>query len=195
MKKLLFKEQAAGLSLVALLTLSACSGGALGRPRSSDNDTGDAASQASAKIDSTCGLANFRAEMLAQVNARRAAGAVCGAVRMPAVGSLVWNTQLQHAATVHAVNMAATSVYSHTGSNGLTFHQRATAAGYAYSFLGENIDAQRTSVQAAINSWMGSPHHCENIMRTQFRDIGVSCASNPASQWGNYWSMKLGRRS
>lgn len=195
MKKLRFKAQAAGLSVAAILALTACGGGALAAARNSGSDVGDATSQASAKIDNTCGLANFRAEMLAQVNARRVAGAVCGAVRMPAVGSLVWNTQLQHAATVHAVNMAATSAYSHTGSNGLTFHQRATAAGYAYSFLGENIDAQRTSVQAAINSWMGSPHHCENIMRTQFRDIGVGCASNPASQWGNYWSMKLGRRS
>lgn len=195
MKKLRFKEQAAGLSLVAILALTACGGGALGATRNSGSDAADAASPAPAMIDSTCGLANFRAEMLAQVNARRAAGAVCGAARMPAAGSLAWNAQLQHAATVHAVNMATTGVYSHTGSNGLTFHQRATAAGYAYSFLGENIDAQRTSVQAAINSWMGSPHHCKNIMRTQFRDIGVSCASNPASQWGNYWSMKLGRRS
>ncbi|MDO8456086.1 MAG: CAP domain-containing protein [Burkholderiaceae bacterium] len=195
MKRLPFKEQATGLSIVAILTLTGCSGAAWGATRNSGRDAGDDSSQASAKIDNTCGLANFRAEILAQVNARRAAGAVCGAVRMPAVGSLAWNTQLQHAAAVHAENMAATGVYSHTGSNGLTADQRATAAGYAYTFIGENIDAQRTSVQAAINSWMGSPHHCQNIMRTQFRDIGVSCASNPASQWGNYWSMKLGRRS
>lgn len=132
--------------------------------------------------------------MLAQINARRAAGAVCGAKKMPAAGSLSWNAQLQHAATLHAHNMANTGVYSHTGSNGLTLPQRVNAAGYDYALVGENIDAQRTSVQAAIHSWMSSPHHCENIMRTQFRDVGVSCVSNSASQWGNYWTMELGAR-
>ena len=214
----------ANLPVIAMLALTACGGGGLGSfsglgnsgnsvnsvnsvnsgsagiadnsgsAGNSGSTLAHAASQLLIKVDATCGLSNFQAEILAQVNARRAAGAVCGARKMPAAGSLAWNAQLQHAATLHTHNMANTGVYSHTGSYGLTLPQRANAAGYDYSLLGENIDAQRTSVQAAIHSWMSSPHHCENIMRTQFRDVGVSCVSNSASQWGNYWTMELGAR-
>ncbi|MEO6293931.1 MAG: CAP domain-containing protein [Burkholderiaceae bacterium] len=192
----------AALSAIAILALSSCGGGGLARSRSVSDDVAQAtsqtasqpASQTMTKVDATCGLSNFQAEMLAQINARRAAGAVCGAKKMSAAGSLAWNAQLHHAATLHALNMATTGVYTHTGPNGWTLPQRANAAGYNYALLGENIDAQRTSVHAAINSWMNSPNHCENIMRTQFRDIGVSCVSNSASQWGNYWTMALGAR-
>lgn len=184
----------AALSAIAILALTACGGGGLGGARGSGNEHAKAASQAMAKVDATCGLSNFQAEMLAQINARRAAGAVCGAKKMPAAGSLAWNVQLHHAATLHALNMATTGVYAHTASYGMTLPQRVNAAGYDYTLLGENIDAQRTSVQAAIHSWMSSPHHCENIMRTQFREVGVSCVSNSASQWGNYWTMELGAR-
>lgn len=184
----------AALSAIAILALSSCGGGGSGRSRSASDDVARTTSHTATKVDATCGLSNFQAEILAQVNARRAAGAVCGAKKMPAAGSLAWNAQLHHAATLHAHHMANTGVYSHTGSYGLTLPQRVNAAGYDYSLLGENIVAQRTSVQAAIHSWMSSPQHCENIMRTQFRDVGVSCVSNSTSQWGNYWTMELGAR-
>lgn len=190
----------ASLSAFAILVLTACAGTGLVSSNSLSNETAQAAQvahaayQAMPRVDATCGLSNFQAEMLTQVNTRRAAGAVCGTRKMPAAGSLDWNPQLHHAATLHALNMATTGVYTHTGSYGLTLPQRVNAAGYDYALLGENIDAQRTSVQAAIHSWMSSPQHCENIMRTQFRDIGVSCVSNSASQWGNYWTMELGVR-
>jgi uncharacterized protein YkwD len=217
MKKFQSKERVLGrlanlssnLSVIAVLALTACGGGGLRSSSGSGNvnslgssgsggnavtDVVKAAYQSMPKVDATCGLSNFQAEMLAQINARRAAGAVCGAKKMPAAASLAWNAQLQHAATLHAYHMAHTGVYSHTGSYGLTLPQRVNGAGYDYSLLGENIDAQRTSVQAAIHSWMSSPQHCENIMRTQFRDVGVSCVNNSASQWGNYWAMELGVR-
>lgn len=184
----------ANLSVVAMLALTACGGSGSAGSKASVNEHVKAAPQAAVKVDATCGLSNFQAEMLAQINARRATGAVCGGKKMPVAGSLAWNAQLQHAATLHALNMATTGVFAHTGSNGLTLPQRVHAAGYDYSLLGENIDAQRTSVQAAIHSWMSSPQHCENIMGAQFRDVGVSCVSNAASQWGNYWTMELGLR-
>lgn len=183
----------ANFTVIAMLALTACGSGGSASSRGLSKDVAQlATSPAAPRVDATCGLSNFQAEILAQINARRAAGAVCGAKKMPAAGSLAWNAQLHHAATLHAHNMASSGVYSHTGSYGLSLPQRVNAAGYDYTLVGENIDAQRTSVQAVVHSWMSSPHHCENIMQTQFRDVGVSCVSNPASQWGNYWTMELG---
>lgn len=187
----------ANLTVMAILALTACGSGGLASSRGLSKDVAQQVASpttypAAPRVDATCGLSNFQAEILAQINARRAAGAVCGAKKMPAAGSLAWNAQLHHAATIHAHNMASSGVYSHTGSYSLTLPQRVNAAGYDYTLVGENIDAQRSSVQAVVHSWMSSPHHCENIMRTQFRDVGVSCVSNSASQWGNYWTMELG---
>lgn len=182
----------ASLTAVALLTIAGCGGSGGSSSIGSDSSSGDAKSQAAVKIDNTCGLPNFQSEYLALINSARAKGATCGAVVMPSVGPVAWNANLQNAATVHSLDMASTSVYSHTGSDGSTPDQRIRTAGYNFSSFGENIDVQRTSVQSSMDSWMNSSSHCQNIMRREFSNVAVSCIANPASQWGIYWTMELG---
>lgn len=183
------------LVIAGASVLSACGGGSTTGSSAASTNQGDTASQAAAKIDNTCGLPNFQVEMLATINAKRAAGAVCGTDVMPSTHALNWNSQLQNAATVHALDMASTSNYSHTGSDGSTPANRIAAAGYASGYFGENIDAQRNTIQSVMESWMNSPAHCKNIMQAGYQDVGVSCINNPSSQWGTYWSMELGARS
>lgn len=145
-----------------------------------------------ALADTTCGLANFQADMQALVNAHRAAGAVCIGKTYPAVGALAWNTQLQQAATVHAIDMGSHDFFSHVGSNGSRLGQRIPAAGYSFSFAGENIAAGQTSVAQVVADWMASTSgHCENIMNPSHRDIGVSCKTYPQSTYKTYWVMEL----
>ncbi len=93
----------------------------------------------------TCNLADFRAQALARVNSYRAAGASCGAQgSFPAVPALAWNDALTQASLVHSEDMVALNFFSHTGSNGSSAGQRATAAGYVWSTWGENIAAGHT---------------------------------------------------
>lgn len=148
-----------------------------------------------AQNDVTCGLANFQTEMLAIVNALRSSGAVCNGVSYPAVGALVWNSQLQLAATAHSTDMSTTDFFSHTGSDGGTLRQRLVAAGYNYSSAGENIAAGYTSVTQVVAGWMSSTTgHCENIMNSSHRDMGVSCKIYTPSSYKTYWTMELGKR-
>jgi uncharacterized protein YkwD len=148
-----------------------------------------------AQSDVTCGLTNFQAEMLAVVNAKRAAGAVCNGVAYPAVGALVWNSQLQQAATVHSTDMSTKDFFAHTGSDGSSLIQRLPAAGYSYRSAGENIAAGYTSVTQVVTGWMDSTTgHCENIMKATHRDIGVSCKIYAPSTYKTYWTMELGSR-
>lgn len=148
-----------------------------------------------AQNDVTCGLANFQSEMLAMVNALRSSGAVCNGVSYPAVGALLWNSQLQQAATAHSTDMSTADFFSHTGSDGGTLRQRLVAAGYNYSSAGENIAAGYTSVAQVVAGWMSSTTgHCENIMNSTHRDIGVSCKIYEGSDYKTYWTMELGKR-
>ena len=180
-------RSAASLALVALL--SACGGGG--------SDSGDNAvlSAVATGGDVTCGMLNFQAEMTAQVNNARAAGAVCGGVAFPPAAGLRWDTQLQNAATVHSEDMAGHNFFAHQSpTNGSTLRERVPAAGYKYSSVGENLGAGQTSIAQVVTEWLASPGHCATLMKANFVDMGVSCKSNPGTAYGTYWTMELGVR-
>lgn len=142
----------------------------------------------------TCNLTNFQTEMLAAVNARRRAGASCGTRgTFPAAADLTWNAQLTQAAVAHSDDMVANNFFDHTGSSGSTLGTRATAAGYAWSGLGENIAAGQTSVSQVVDGWMKSDGHCANLMNAGFRDIGVACVSGGSGNtYRTYWTQDFG---
>jgi len=142
----------------------------------------------------TCGLADFQAEALRLINAHRAAGAQCGSRgTFGPTTPLAWNNALTQAALVHAEDMLTRERFSHTGSDGSTAGDRATAAGYPWSALGENIAAGYPTVAVVVAAWMDSPGHCANLMQPAFREIGMVCLSGSAStKYWTYWSQSLG---
>lgn len=142
----------------------------------------------------TCNLANFASEALAFVNQVRAAGASCGARgSFPAAPALAWNDALTQASLVHSDDMVALNFFSHTGSNGSSAGDRATAAGYVWRTWGENIAAGQSTVAVVMAGWMASDGHCANIMNANMRDIGLACVSGGASNtYRTYWTMTLG---
>jgi uncharacterized protein YkwD len=141
----------------------------------------------------TCGLANFEGDLLARVNAARAAGAQCGARgAFAATGPLQWHGVLVTAAARHSQDMASSNIFSHTGSDNSTFAQRVTAAGYGWSLVAENIAAGYRTVQEVMDGWMSSDGHCANIMNPGLRDFGVACVPGGASNtYSTYWTMDL----
>lgn len=166
--------------MAAALGLVACGGGSDG---SGADTAGDAKSQAAAKVDSSCGRPNFDADALALINARRAAGAVCGAVAFPPVAPLVWNSSIRNAATVHAQDLAArpsipaNATEAHTGSDGSSGGDRMTRAGYVGSW-GEGIGYGYADIEAMINGQMGSPAHCSGMMTAHYKEVGVGCINS-----------------
>ena len=181
--------------LSAFLIMAGCGGGGDSSeppPQTEGAAPEPAASTAGARA--TCNLAGFEAEMLATVNAYRAAGASCGSEgSFPAAPALAWNALLTQASLAHSDDMVASNVFSHTGSDGSSAGQRATAAGYVWRSLAENIAAGQGSVATVMNSWMASPGHCANIMRASYKDIGVACVSGgTGNTFRSYWTMSLG---
>lgn len=198
-----------GLIVLSLLVgLSACGGGGGDSPAPSPAPVAAAPAPAPAPSPSpapppapgvagtraTCQIADFREQALARVNAYRAAGASCGASgTFPPAPALAWNDALTQASVVHSDDMVARNFFSHTGSDGSSAGQRATAAGYVWSTWGENIAAGQQGVDSVMAAWLASPGHCANLMNARFRDIGLACVSGTASNsYRTYWTMTLG---
>jgi uncharacterized protein YkwD len=196
-----------------LLTLAACGGGGAGADATatpngngvpstsappatstSGSPQSGASAPVAAMVDVTCGLADFDADALRLINARRAAGATCGAQgTFSAAPPLVSRPDLVNAAYGHSKDMADNNYFSHNSLDGRTFGQRITAAGYGWSLIGENIAAGYTTVGQTVDAWMASDGHCANLMNPNFSDFGLACARNAASQYGSYWTIDLGR--
>ncbi len=177
--------------LLVVLPLAACGG-------SGDDDALlPAAPAASAQItaSTSCGLANFRDEVLARVNDHRARGADCGrAGNFAAAPALAWHDALFVAASGHSADMAARDYFAHVSPEGTDSGDRVTAAGYRWSAVAENIAGGPTSVAEVIAGWIDSDGHCANVMSPALRDIAVACVASDSATFDSYWTMNLGTR-
>jgi uncharacterized protein YkwD len=81
---------------------------------------------------------------------------------------------LRTAAQRHSDAMGARHFFDHVSPSGAGPAQRLRAAGYRGGTWGENI-AWGTGLTpaAAVDMWMNSPGHRANILRAQFRRIGI----------------------
>ena len=136
----------------------------------------------------------FEDEVLAQINARRAAGATCGTVVKPAVGPVVMNAELREASRCHSQDMGVNGYFSHTSQDGRSPWDRIDDAGYDASPTGENIAAGYATPTAVVNGWMTSTGHCNNIMNGGSNETGVGYAYQAGSPYGRYWTQTFGHR-
>ena len=84
------------------------------------------------------------------------------------------NRRLERAARRHSHSMVKHRYFGHGDFAGRIHH-----AGYHGYTLGENIawgSLRYATPTAIVNLWMHSPGHRANILRPQFRDIGIGIA-------------------
>ncbi len=81
---------------------------------------------------------------------------------------------------------------SHVGSDGSTFDQRITQAGYlGWTAIAENVAMGYGTVQAVMDGWMGSSGHRANILNAAYTDVGFGQALDSGGV--NYWTQDFGR--
>jgi len=132
-------------------------------------------------------------QVLALVNTARARQRRCGSRKYAATTPLVYSTVLEHAALAHATDMADNDFMGHQGSDGKTPDFRASAAGYQWLSIGENVAAGQTSAEEVVNGWLASPSHCATLMDPRYSETGIAFALNPHSEHGIYWAQAFGR--
>ncbi len=101
--------------------------------------------------------------------------------------------RLQEAARTHARDLAEHGLRGHEGSDGSSPPERATAAGYPWILVGENVARGYASPSAVVSGWMASPPHRDNILTADYREVGVAWAEGPSTP-NPVWVLVLGRR-
>lgn len=88
---------------------------------------------------------------------------------------LLKNAELTRAAEAKVDDMFAKQYFEHESPDGKGPSDLATASGYEYILVGENLAfGNFTDDAALVLGWMNSPGHRENILNSKYQEIGVS---------------------
>jgi alpha-tubulin suppressor-like RCC1 family protein/uncharacterized protein YkwD/plastocyanin/thiol-disulfide isomerase/thioredoxin/uncharacterized membrane protein YphA (DoxX/SURF4 family) len=96
---------------------------------------------------------------------------------------------LTKAAELHSQDMATNNFFSHTGSDGSDWGQRANDAGYPSNIVGENILQGTPLALEAMLGWKTSAPHNMNMLDPRWRAIGIARVEGNN---GWYWTTDFG---
>ena len=94
---------------------------------------------------------------------------------------------LSRAADRHSRSMALLGFFAHESRNGTPFWQRVKQYYFANSrtwTVGENLamfGGITPSAQSIVTAWMASPGHRANLLRSSYRDAGISIVHHPTA--------------
>lgn len=109
------------------------------------------------------------------------------------VGPLAEDPALAAAAEWMSADMGANAYFSHTDSLGRDPFQRMAAFGYGgNTWKGENLLAGTADPAEALRLWQGSAGHDANLLRPEFRVIGIGRVYTAGSPFGWYWTTDFG---
>ena len=96
------------------------------------------------------------------------------------LAELDWSDEVAEIARLHSENMANFSFFSHTDLDGWMVNDRADALGIKkWRAIGENIAFNRgykNPAESAVQRWMQSPSHRENLLNNRWRESGIGIA-------------------
>ena len=121
----------------------------------------------SARAEAYRDLGDMRRRMLDRVNAER---------RRHSLPVLAPNATLDRVAQTYADDMLKRSHYGHVDPEGLTVRERAYAGGYDLRFIAENLAAGQPTVDEAVDGWMKSEKHRDNILSRIYTEAGFGLA-------------------
>jgi hypothetical protein len=101
------------------------------------------------------------------------------------LGPVTVSPQLTQAARDYAALLARTGKFSHDADGTLT--DRTGRAGYQHCLIAENLASHRDSrgfesralAKSAMEGWLNSPGHRQNLMTGDVTEIGVAVAKTP----------------
>ena len=75
------------------------------------------------------------------------------------------------------------------------FVKRMNAAGFRDAEAAENVGAGHPNVENAINAWIASPHHRDNMLLKSGTRVAVVRADAPWSRYRSYWALEISSQS
>lgn len=90
------------------------------------------------------------------------------------VSALSFNSNLTEAARRKGEHMLANDYWAHTAPDGTEPWKFFLDVGYKYRYAGENLARDFSNPQSAIDAWMASTSHRENLLSTKYKEIGIA---------------------
>lgn len=87
--------------------------------------------------------------------------------------ALVENSTLSQAALAKGADMLNKGYWAHVAPDGTQPWSFFTNFGYKYRFAGENLARDFSNPSAAVEAWMNSPSHRENLLSSKYKEIGI----------------------
>ncbi len=89
---------------------------------------------------------------------------------------LIVNQKLTYSSDLKAQDMVRAQYFSHVGPENRNLAYFLGQAGYAYRVAGENLGMGFMDADSVVAAWVNSPTHYQNIIDTDFVEIGVNLA-------------------
>lgn len=83
------------------------------------------------------------------------------------------NSTLSSAALAKGADMLNKGYWAHVAPDGTQPWQFFTDFGYKYRYAGENLARDFSNPQSAVEAWMNSPSHKENLLSAKYKEIGI----------------------
>lgn len=122
-------------------------------------------------------------ELLSNLNAERKARGL---------SALTLSAKLDKAAQGAACDNAKRRSISHVSSDGGTLKTRLRRVGYGFRTAAENTGRGFASGARAVEWWMNSPKHKDNILLRKAREVGVGIAVSAAPDSKLHWIIVVG---
>lgn len=87
--------------------------------------------------------------------------------------ALTLNQTLSNAAYAKGVDMINKDYWAHTAPDGTEPWAFFNSLGYKYRYAGENLARDFSNPGSAVDAWMASPSHKDNILNPKYKEIGV----------------------
>src|SRR3990167_2938475 len=84
------------------------------------------------------------------------------------------NATLSQAAQAKGADMLNKDYWAHVAPDGTQPWKFFLDFGYRYRFAGENLARDFTNPSSAVDAWMASPSHKENMLNPKYKEIGVA---------------------
>lgn len=89
------------------------------------------------------------------------------------LGPLTLNPTLSQAAQAKGVDMINKDYWAHAAPDGIQPWKFFIDFGYKYRYAGENLARDFSNAGSAVDAWMASPSHKENMLSPKYREIGI----------------------
>lgn len=89
------------------------------------------------------------------------------------LNDLTDNPSLDAAALAKGKDMLAKGYWAHVSPDGTQPWAFFVSANYQYRYAGENLARDFSDASSAVNAWMASPSHRENMLSPNYKDIGI----------------------